>query len=154
MIGVQKTDASHSAHKPVTNCTLLQLSLKQMITIPISSQQCKMNTNAFLFVCSQKSYSVFLKNADPVLICYTPQIIMQLNIQTASWIACSPWEAVVFRAPRGGLRVRSGARRGFQCFPHLWSSDLYQLLSCRRPHRQPRLCRESSPRLLCPPSFC
>lgn len=120
MIVVQKTDASHSAHKPVTNRTRLQLSLKQMITIPISSQ-CKMNTNAFLFVCLQKFYLVFLRNADPALICYTPQIITQLNIQTASWIACSPWEAVVFCAPRGGLPVRSGARRGFQCFPHLWS---------------------------------
>lgn len=153
MIVVPKTDASHLVHKPVTNRTRLQFSPKQMITIPISSQ-CKMNTDAFLFVCWQKFYLVFLRNANPALICYMPQIIMRLNIQTASWMACSPWEAVVFCAPQGGLRVRSGARRRFQCFPHLRGSVLYQLLSCRWPHRQPQLCRESSPGLLCPPSFC
>lgn len=113
MIIIQKTDASHLAHKPVTNRTRLQLSLK--LTIPISSQ-CKMNTNAFLFVCLQKFYLVFLRNADPALICYMPQIIMYLNIQTASFFACSPWEAVMFCASRGGLPVHSGARRGFQCF--------------------------------------
>lgn len=50
----------------------------------------------FCLFAGEKLYLVFLRNADPALICHTPQIIiMQLNIQTASWMACSPWEAVL-----------------------------------------------------------